>query len=156
MVDRNQAAKDREQAQRELGQQLQKFARLLNEGKTGMIDRFGVKLGVGAYVVYAPPHDLIFEVLDVAPVLDMSRPAGYIKLKLVAETTIEFIAGQRAMNVIKCGEKAAEGEVAIQPPGSVPPEDQPADQGPSEAEAAAMDPPPVLPPADADEENPRS
>jgi len=132
MADRNQTARDREQAQRELGQQLQKFARLLNEGKTGMIDRFGIAITPGAYVLYRPTFDLIFEVVDVAPILDMSRPAGYLKLSLACETTIEFVAGQRGMSIVKCGERSkVEGEAAIQPPGS-----QPA----SEATAASVPP----------------
>lgn len=124
MVDRNQAAREREQAQRELGQQLQKFARLLNEGKTGLIDRFGIQLRPGDYLLYRPTFDLIFEVVDIAPVLDQSRPAGYLKLKLACETTIEFVAGQRAMSIVKCGQRSVEegGAAEIQPPRSQPPD----------------------------------
>ena len=126
MTDRNQAAKDREQAQRELNQQLQKFARQLNEGKTGLLDRFGIKLMPGHYVIYRPTFDLIFEVVDVVPILDATRPPGYLTLKLSCTTSIEFVAGQRGMSLIKCGEKSIEGDTAvIQPPGSVPPEGPP-------------------------------
>jgi len=122
MTDRNQAAKDREQAQRELNQQLQKFARQLSEGKTGLLDRFGIKLMPGHYVIYRPTFDLIFEVVDVVPILDASRPPGYLTLKLSCTTSIEFVAGQRGMSLIKCGEKSIEGDTAvIQPPGSQPP-----------------------------------
>jgi len=122
MVDRNQAAKDREQAQRELQQQIQKFARAMNEGKTGMVDRFGVKIEAGHYVLYRPMHDLIFEVIDVAPSLNPQHMVGTVVLKLACTTDVQFIAGQRAMTMIKCGQRAAdeEGAADLKQPGSEP------------------------------------
>ena len=126
MVDRNQAARDREQAQRELQQQIQKFARAMNEGKTGMVDRFGVKIEAGHYVLYRPMHDLIFEVIDVAPSLNPQHMVGTITLKLACTTDVQFVAGQRAMTVIKCGQRAAdeEGAADLKSPGSEPAADQ--------------------------------
>ncbi len=120
-LDRNQATRQREQAQRELQQQLQKFARDLSAAKTGVVDRFGVAVTPGTYVLYRPAVDLIYEVVDVVPILDMSRPAGHVTIRLVCQTDVEFVAGVRAMTLVKCGEKAAAGEAAIQPPGSRPP-----------------------------------
>lgn len=120
MVDRNQAAREREQAQRELSQQLQKFARQLSSGQTGLLDRFGIKLTPGDYVTYRSPstHDLIFEILDIVPILDMSRPPGHLTLKLSCTTDVEFVAGQRGLSLIRCGEKSKTeaGMADIQPP----------------------------------------
>ncbi|MES2959859.1 MAG: hypothetical protein V4792_16840, partial [Pseudomonadota bacterium] len=101
-IDRNQVTRERQQAQRELQQQLQKFARDLSAGKTGVVDRFGVTIAPGTFVLYRPAVDLIYEVVDVVPVLDMSRPAGHVTIKLVCQTDVEFVAGIRAMTLVKC------------------------------------------------------
>jgi len=141
MVDRNQATRDRDQAQRELSQQLQKFARDLATGRTGLVDRFGIKITPGCYVMYRPDIDLIFEVVDVVPILDHSRPPGHLRAKLIATSDVEFVAGTRAMTMVKCGEKSIEstGETvaAIQPPGSVPPLDESLPAGPTDGSGQA-------------------
>ena len=120
MADR--VAKDRQQAERELNQQIQKFARLMNEGKTGMIDRFGVKIEPGHYVLYRPMHDLIFEVVDVVPSLNPQHMVGTVILKLACATDVQFVAGQRAMTLLKCGQRAVdeEGKTELIQPGSQP------------------------------------
>lgn len=137
MVDRNRAAKDRQQAEFELRQQLQKFARDLAAGQTGMVDRFGAKIEPGDFVLYRPQHDLIFEVLDVAPILDMTAAPGVIKLVLRADTDVQFFASQRSMTLIKCGSKArdVEGSADIKPPGTDAPAEFPPAEPPTDLPA---------------------
>lgn len=152
------AEKDRQQAQRELGQQLQKFARDLAAGRTAFVDRFGAKVDKGDYVIYQPPHDLIFEVMDVTPVLDPRvGVVGAVTVRLVSTTDIQFIASQRAMNVIKCGTQAKAqdgtaipGEADIKPAGSEQPHEPPTDL-PAPGEPIEQPDEPPSPPLEGDE-----
>jgi len=144
MADRNERARQEfasKQKQQQAAKVMQQFARDLAQGVTGVVDRFGAKVVDGSYIVYAPPYDLIFEVVKLVPVLDLAAPPGMVRLTLRCETTVDLFVGQRSMTMIKCGEKAQDGVAEIQPPGSVPP------AGPSTTpllladDAAAMTPP---------------
>lgn len=127
MTDRNEAVRQREHAQRMFNQELVKFTRLLNEGKTGLLDRFGVQVNPRDLTLYTPDWPLVFDVVDVTPVLDPSHPVGTLNMELRCTVNVKFIAGQRSMNIIKCGrrpEPDAEGKPAtadLASPGSEAP-----------------------------------
>jgi len=151
-MDRNRIAKDREQAMAEARQQIAKFARDLSAGRAAMLDRFGAKVEPGDYVLYRPMHDLIFEVTDVKPSLDLQYPVGTLTVVLHCETNVQFMASQRAMTMVKCGTRAKDDPTVtdITPPGTnaphEPPTDLPAPDQPAsqiddpDAEARAEDP----------------
>ena len=145
------AEKDRQQAMVEARQQIAKFARDLNSGKTAMLDRFGAKVEPGDYVLYRPMHDLIFEVVDVKPSLDLQHPVGTLTVVMQCSTDVQFMASMRAMTLIKCGMRAKDDAAAadITPPGTNAPHEPPTDlPAPGEPESQ-IDEPPAEPVGDA-------
>lgn len=80
------------------------------------MDRFGAPCIPGAKILYRPDFDFVYEVLEVAPVLDPGAPPGMIKVTMVAETTIVLRAGQLAMNMVRIGVAAPEESVPSDAP----------------------------------------
>lgn len=122
MVDRNQAAREREHAARMFQQDLAKFTRLLNEGKTGLVDRFGVQLTPGDLTLYSPDWPLVFDVGNITPVMDPSQPVGALNMVLTCTVNVKFMSGVRAMTLIKCGRRPEAGaDPSLAAPGSEAP-----------------------------------
>jgi len=107
------------QAQREFV--LRQFAAQVANGQASAIDRINQKIEVGSLVVYRPPCDLIFEVLDIAPVLNPNEPPG--KIKLVLSTILPdlvVMANVRQLNMIVIGKQISEGHADISGPKMTP------------------------------------
>ena len=156
MVDRNQAARERAHAQRMFNQDLQRFVRLLNEGKTGLLDRFNVQVQPGDLVLYQPDWQQVYDVIDIAPEMDPQHPVGTLTMKLRCTIDVKFIAGHRSMTIIKCGRRPEADETQKTPapllasPGSQPPAAETGgDTEAAASEASAAPPSHVTTPEDA-------
>lgn len=128
-MDRNEQARQQEHLKRINLQHRQNFDRFrgdLELGKIGMTDRFGNRVVVGDHILWRPPatHDFIYRVKDVIPVLDPTKPVGVVRLMLVAEIPVEYIAGAPSLSVIKVGVPADAPQDAERSTG-LPPADAP-------------------------------
>lgn len=147
-MDRNEKARgefEQKAALKRHAMAAREFAADLHDGKIGVPDRFGVLIKKGDLVVYKPPpfHDLVWEVLDVVPVMDPSRPVGTVRLEMRVNLPVEFFAGQRIMSAIRCGTSAKvdEGEIAAANSAPViePPTIDADERGQAEAAAEAQE-----------------
>ena len=107
-----------EQARQEfaLAQQRRAFAQAVTSGQAAVLDRLAQPVAKGALVLWRPPHDLIYEVVDVAPVLDPRQPPGLVQLTLMSTAPVTFYAGQPAMSLVVIGQQHAEGHAELTTP----------------------------------------
>ena len=76
--------------QQQIAEGQRQFAAALASGDQRAMpkDRFGVAIAPGRLLLYRPPQDLIFKVVDVAPVLDPRMRPGLVTIKLLCEVPI--------------------------------------------------------------------
>jgi hypothetical protein len=98
------------------------FAARVHAGELNALDRLGRKLQKGALVVWRPEQETVWEVVDIAPVLDPSAPQGFIRVTLAAGGTLNAFANNVQPHVIIVGQRAPEPD-AILPPGEHDPRD---------------------------------
>lgn len=113
--DRNQQARDAFAVgaqQRRMREQLQQmfavFAGDYAAGKVGVIDRFAVRIKKGDLVLWTPPHQLVYEVVDIQPILQpmQNQPIGQIQVVLHLTAPVTFMAEQPAMGMIVVGHQS--------------------------------------------------
>ncbi len=63
-------------------------------------DRFGNVIQKGMRVIYHPPHDLVYEVLDVKPVLDPRAPQGMCQMVLSVTFPLVAPSNQPIMELL--------------------------------------------------------
>ena len=94
----------RQQAQgAHLKQQQAAFARAASSAEP--TDRFGQPLREGDLIVYAPPIDMVFQIVEVqrTSALDPRAPAGLVNLLVTATFPITINAMQPVSNIIRVG-----------------------------------------------------
>lgn len=91
-------------------------------------DRFGVPIAPRTNVLFRPSYDFVYEVVDVAPVIDPRVPPGQVRLTLQSTTSITVPAGMPLMNMVVIGvanqaEPAAapSDDADLEPPADPPP-----------------------------------
>lgn len=86
------------------------FARRVNTGSIPVIDRMGNQLKPEMVIIYDPEVDQIFEVVNIAPVLDPSAPQGLARVTLQATCQVVVPLGQPIQRFMFCGFKSAEAQ----------------------------------------------
>jgi len=106
------------------------FQTAVRMGKAYAIDRFASPIQQGSLVLWATPHDMVWQVIDVKPVLDVRQPPGLMTLVMHCEVPVQFIAGQPAMGLVVVGRQNAPGHAQLDTPqiASGPPAEAPTGQ----------------------------
>lgn len=129
-IDRNQQARDQfrsRQQQAEAQKLMQQFAQAAASGQVAVVDRFGNKIDVGSFILFHPPYDYVYTVVDVAPVLAPNMPPGYMRLSLELQITATVQVNQPQMTMIVVGKRdeAQAQQVGDEPPPPAPAPIQP-------------------------------
>jgi hypothetical protein len=82
------------------------FARLVAEGALPPRDRMNNAIGRGHLVLYHPAVDVIYQVMDVVPVMDPRQP-GTVRLHLMAEVPLTVPINRPIAELLVCGITAA-------------------------------------------------
>jgi len=117
-MDRNQQARERfaSEAQKREAQRLQQeFARAVSGGQAGVLDRFGQRIEPGALLLFHPPYDYVYTVVDVAPVLAPNVPPGYVRLSLELKMQATVPVNQPQMTMVRVGDAAGVAQAADSP-----------------------------------------
>lgn len=115
----------------------QAFAQALSAGDPHALprDRFGVAIRPGMKVLYRPNVDMIFDVVDVRPVLDPRLPPGVVTIVLQAAAPVSVRIGQPVINMIVIATDAPKDGAEADPAPPVgepaPPEEPVAPEEPS-------------------------
>lgn len=94
---------DQRKMQAEMQKAQQRFAQDVASGVAVALDRFKVTLEIGDLVVYAPPIDSVYQIMDIKPLLDPRQPAGLVQMILSCTLPIYLPVMQATGNLIKCG-----------------------------------------------------
>lgn len=83
-------------------EQLSKAARMAvrNGGGPAVLDRFNNPIPVGGMVIYHPPVDLVYQVVDVRPVMDPRAPKGLATVTLQVQFPIQVPFGHPNMQLL--------------------------------------------------------
>lgn len=108
-MDRNQSARNEFAA----AQQRAAFARQLQAGTVNVLDRLAAPIRKGDLVIWQPPFDLVFNVLDVGPNLDPNVPPGVVRVVLQATVPLDVPAGQPQMKMIRVGSEKEPGHAQL-------------------------------------------
>jgi hypothetical protein len=81
------------------------FAQDFAAGKAAVLDRFATVVKPHDLVLWHPPHDLVYEVTKIEPILDVvpNAPIGQIRVTLELTAPVNFLAGQPAMSMVVVG-----------------------------------------------------
>lgn len=115
MVDRNQQARDRFALQQEAARIRRQFVADVTAGHVQVIDRIAQPITIGALVIYRPPHDFVYEVADIKPVLDPRAQPGLVELTLRCQVPVTFMANVPIMGMIRVGTQQAPGHASLDP-----------------------------------------
>ena len=124
-IDRNFVARKQFEEQQRVKQLNKQVREAVSSGSLTVVDRIGQTLEKGALVVWRPPFDLVFEVLDAVPILDPGAPPGAMRVVLTCTTSAGIPAGQPQMNMIRIGTQRSEGHAELDPVGETPVEPVP-------------------------------
>ena len=111
-MDRNFVARQRFAEQQRLKKQNAAVRQAVQQGQFPVIDRIGQAIAVGDLFVWKPPFDMVYEVKELAPILDPSVQPGAMRLIVECRTEMKILAGQPQMGMIRVGstvEAANEG-----------------------------------------------
>lgn len=114
---------DQRANEQRMAMERQNFAAALSAGARNAqpIDRVGVAIKKDMIVMYRPPQDIFFRVLDVKPVLDPRYPPGLVNVIVGVEFPITLRAGQPQPNMIVIGGPRPDGSpTATEPPADDP------------------------------------
>jgi hypothetical protein len=103
------------------------FAQQAEDGQITARDRFGRVIAPGALVLWTPPYPLIYEVLNVTPLLDPRVPPGLVQIVLTATAPLNVAANQAQIGLVVVGrQRDGHAEVSL-PEGPEPaaPEEAP-------------------------------
>ena len=132
MVDRNKQFLNNRALEKQFGAQLQ-------QGSMAVRDRFGVAISAGALVIFAPPYDLIFQVVSAEPLISLDPrfpvPPGRMKLVLQTEFPLMLLANQPQMNMIHCGMTDGIAHSEVKSPDAAA---APAAEAPTDAPASSV------------------
>lgn len=105
MTDRNEIARAQQRAATAIRASLAAFAGDFAAGKAAVLDRFAQKIKEHDLVLWHPPHDMVYEVIKIDPILAVipNQPIGMIRVRLEMMAPVDFMAGQPAMSMIIVG-----------------------------------------------------
>jgi len=104
MADQHRMTDQQRAFQDELRKARKQFANAIAAGQVHVLDRFNNGLKPGQKVLYRPPFDLIFDVVDVAPVFDLNMPPGAMTVTLTVTLPIKVMANQTQGGMIVLAE----------------------------------------------------
>ena len=100
----------------ELRKARQTMAGLVNTGQVTALDRFGVPIRVGDFVVVRLPQDPAMQVVDIKPVLRPDAQPGTLEVTVAVHFPITVRAGLPVTNMLLVGSMTQEdGDAAPQP-----------------------------------------
>ena len=104
-MDRNERARAQQHAINQIRAQFAAFAHDFAAGKAVVLDRFAQRVKEHDLVLWRPPHDMVYEVTKITPILDPTpnEPIGMIRLQLEMMAPVNFLAGNPAMTMIIVG-----------------------------------------------------
>lgn len=91
----------------------QQFAQALAAGTTAPLDRFANPIKAGSLMLWHLPHDMVWEVKDVSPVLDPRVPPGVVRLKLECILPCDVVAGNVNIGMVVVGRQNAPGHAQL-------------------------------------------
>ncbi len=74
------------------------------------VDRFGKLIEAGHLVMYRSNIDIIFEVVDVRPVLNPGAQMPMVQITMQAQFPVQAPAGSRTNEIVICGESRSRVE----------------------------------------------
>ena len=150
MVDRNQAARERQQQQFQAAQQRKQFIEAVAAGATGALDKEKNLLKPQHICVWNPPKEeiLYWLVQDVGPALDQPGPAMRVTLTITVPVIVQ--PGKRMGNMLVIGEQGKQNPAALARDVIAVPDDVPGQPPP----ATEPEPPPEDPADGRDSEPP--
>lgn len=97
---------DQFQLEKERRDQLNKFARALASGQTGLLNRTGQTIVPGDLVFYIPAEPTAYSIVDVAPCMDVRLPPGLLNVTIMAlPFVVQVPAGQQWRQALPTGMK---------------------------------------------------
>lgn len=104
-MDRNEAARAQQRVVQNIRASLAAFAGDFAAGKAVVLDRFAMRVKAHDLVLWHPPHDMVYEVVKIEPILELipNQPIGMIRVVLEMLAPVNFMAGQPAMTMIVVG-----------------------------------------------------
>lgn len=81
----------------------EQYAHGVRTGRFKPCDRFGMPIEIHDALIYDPDDPLVFQVTDVAPVLDHRAPQGLVRVVVQTKAVITMIVGQPTPHVLKYG-----------------------------------------------------
>lgn len=110
--------------QKQIQDASRQFLRALSAGQVGAKDRFGNTIEGGQRLLYKTPHDLIFDVVTVNPVLDPRVPPGSMDITLSVTFPLRVAVNTANPNAIVVTQAQPKTDnAAIQPAGEAPAEE---------------------------------
>ncbi len=88
------------------------FGAAVRDGLVSALDRFGQPITAGTLVLYRSNVDVVFQVLDVKPVLDPRVPTGAVTLVLAVEIPLTVPVRQPIVTLVKIGARPVGQEAA--------------------------------------------
>lgn len=104
-------SKDRNDQAR-MAQAQQQFAQQLAAGNISARDRFGSPITKGSIIIWDANQQVVWEVVDVAPVLDPSAPPGAVDVQVRAAGHFRVLANNLYPQAIKVLQKPDEAPAA--------------------------------------------
>ena len=120
-MDRNQRARDQFAQQQEVAKMRRQFAQAVAAGQVKVIDRFSKAIEVGSLVVWSLPHDFVWLVQDIKPVLDPNVQPGLVAVTLTATAPDSLCrVNSPITEMIVVGKQPKDGQPALTPIGEAP------------------------------------
>jgi hypothetical protein len=121
-MDRNERARQQLAAQQQFVTQMRAklaaFAQDFASGKAAPLDRFATAIKEHDLILWHPPHDLVYEVTKVEPILNPApgQPVGLIQITVTLTAPVQLMAGQPAMSMVVVGHQHAPNEAELNTP----------------------------------------
>lgn len=121
-MDRNERARQQFAAQQQIVAQMRvqlaAFAQDFASGRAAVLDRFATAVKTHDLVLWHPPHDLVYEVVKIEPILNPApnQPIGLIQVTLTLTAPVQLMAGQPAMSVVVVGHQHAPDQAELSTP----------------------------------------
>ena len=121
-MDRNERARQQLAAQTQFVNQMRAklaaFAQDFASGKAAPLDRFATAIKPQDLILWHPPHDLVYEVVKVEPILNPApnQPIGLIQITVNMTAPVQLMAGQPAMGIVVVGHQRSPGDAALNTP----------------------------------------
>lgn len=94
------------------------FAQDFAAGKAVALDRFASAIKAHDLILWHPPHDLVYEVTKIEPMLNPApgQPIGLIQITVELTAPVQLMAGQPAMGMVIVGHQRGPGDAELHTP----------------------------------------